>query len=95
MTQPARLAIITDLYGWEIDEGKTLPVYAGQFANIEEAGNVVDLETGDVRRTEPAVLELDPQAWLADLEAAGAVTVQWTCRPEDWDFERNCPKGQA
>jgi hypothetical protein len=95
MTQPARIAIITDLHEWEIDEGKALPMNPVDIARLEQVNEMVDLETGEVRRVTPVAVPLDANAWLAGLEAAGEVTVQWTCRPEAWDFERNCPKGQA
>jgi len=97
MTQSARSDIITDLHKWEIDEGKALPMNSVDIARLEQVNEMVDLDTGEVRRITPVAVPLDKNAWLAGLEAAGdgQVTVQWTCRPEDWDFERNCPKGQA
>lgn len=97
MTQPAPSQIMYSLLAWQKHTGQRLPLPVERIADIEIQGSVVDLETGDVSRVEPVVVEFDPHAWLADLEAAGdgEVTVQWSCRPEDWDFERNCPKGQA
>lgn len=97
MTQPARVDIITDLHEWEIDEGKTLPMNPVDIARLEQVNEMVDLETGEVRRVTPVAVPMDADAWLAGVEAAndGTVTVQWAVRPEAWDFERNCPKGQA
>jgi len=49
MTQtPTRLEIATDLYRWENEEHKVLPMYALHIAEIEQAGGIVDLETGEI-----------------------------------------------
>lgn len=97
MTQPARVDIITDLHAWEMDEGKTLPMNPVDIARLEQINEMVDLETGQVRRVTPVAVPMNADAWLADLEAAnaGQVAVQWAVRPEAWDFAHNCPKGQA
>ena len=41
-------AAIADLYTWEVETGERLPTYAARIAEIERAGGVVDLETGEV-----------------------------------------------
>lgn len=46
--QNAMWQTISDLYTWEVETGKKLPTYAAKIAEIERAGGVVDLETGEV-----------------------------------------------
>lgn len=89
---------IAELETWA-RRNSTLPPVAPLIAKLEEDGYIVDLQTGDVVRdpdTRPAAVALDARTWLAQLETAGAgkATITWSCRPEDWDFERGCPKGQ-
>ena len=43
-----RMRILNELYVWESMTGKKLPLYANTIADIEMAGGVVDLETGEV-----------------------------------------------
>lgn len=43
-----RWRAIADLYEWEIETGLALPGYAGRIVDVEMAGGVVDLLTGEV-----------------------------------------------
>ena len=47
-TMVRRMRILNELYVWESMTGKKLPLYANTIADIEMAGGVVDLETGEV-----------------------------------------------
>lgn len=88
---------IADLDAWA-KRNSTLPPVAPLIAKLEQDGYVVDLQTGAVERdpdARPTAIALDARTWLASLEAgAGQATITWACRPENWDFERGCPKGQ-
>ena len=46
--QNAHWQAISDLYSWEVETGEKLPMYAARIAEIERAGGVVDLETGEI-----------------------------------------------
>ena len=101
MTQPTVNDIITALEQHAAETGVPLPIGASTIAVMEKLWGVsLDLETGSVAAgidADDGLHTLDDRTWLTSLEAAGAgrVTVQWTCRPENWDFERNCPKRQV
>lgn len=87
---------VTELEEWA-RRNSTLPPVAPLIARLEADGYLVDLETGAVQPdpdARPVVIALDARTWLAGLESAGGATISWACRPEDWDFERGCPKGQ-
>lgn len=46
--QRAHWSAMVDLYTWEVETRRRLPTYAARIAEIERAGGVVDLETGEV-----------------------------------------------
>lgn len=46
--QRAHWSAIADLYTWEVETRGRLPTYAARIVEIERAGGVVDLETGEV-----------------------------------------------
>ena len=39
---------IADLYTWEVETGGRLPTYAAKIVEIERAGGIVDLTTGEI-----------------------------------------------
>lgn len=39
---------LADLYPWETETGKRLPMYSNRIVDIEEAGGIVDLTTGEI-----------------------------------------------
>lgn len=101
MTQPTANDIVAALEQHAAETGVPLPIHPSTIAMMEKLWGVsLDLETGSVATgidADDGRQTLDDHAWLAALEAAndGRVTITWACRPEDWDFERNCPKGLA
>ena len=64
MKKPTRMQIVWTLAKWAAEEGKELPISAGRIADIELAGGIVDLETGEILYLKPTETKPDASPQL-------------------------------